>query len=123
MSLTPAEKAIALIEQLPPDQRAAALDFLQQLAQKPFAGFDEPSLLEIIQRPAPIDPARLEDLRDREQIGRLKPEEEQELLQAPAQLQRDNIERLQAMTQLAQLKDIDLPTLAQELGMAIPQVF
>jgi hypothetical protein len=112
MSLTPTEKAIALIEQLPADQRAAALDFLQQLAQKPFAGFDEPSLLEIIQRPAPIDPARLEDLRDREQIGRLKPEEEQELLQAPAQLQRDNIERLQ-----------DLPSLAQELGMAIPQVF
>jgi hypothetical protein len=123
MSLTPAEKAIALIEQLPPDQRAAALDFLQQLAQKPFVGYDEPSLLAIIQRPAPIDAARLEDLRDREQIGRLTPAEEQELLQAPAQLERDKIERLQAMTQLAQLKNTDLPSIAQELGMDIPQVF
>jgi hypothetical protein len=123
MSLTPAEKAIALIQQLPDDQRAAALDFLQQLARRPFVGFDEPSLLEIIQRPAPIDPARIEDLRHREQIGRLTPEEEQELLQAPTQLERHNIEQLQAMSQLAQLKNIDLPSLALELGMAIPQVF
>jgi hypothetical protein len=123
MSLTPAEKAIALIQQLPPDQQAAALDYLKQMAQKPYAGFDEASLIEIIQRPSPIDPDRLEDLRDRDNIGLLKPAEELELQQAPIQLERHNIDRLQAMIQLAQLRSIDLPTLAAQLQTAIPQVF
>jgi hypothetical protein len=114
------QRAIALIDQLPPDKLNIAVTFLESLTQQtsvvpgnPIA--DEISLRRIIQLRPTIDQARLDDLRDRNEWATLTDEEHQELIRYEEQLEQYNVDRLQAMIQLAQLKNIDLPTLNQQL--------
>jgi hypothetical protein len=114
------QRAIALIDQLPPDKLNIAVTFLERLTQQTPAVPDNPiayeiSLRRIIQLRPTIDQARLDDLRDRNEWATLTDEEHQELIRYEEQLEQYSVDRLQAMIQLAQLKNIDLPTLNQQL--------
>jgi hypothetical protein len=114
------QRAIALIDQLPPDKLNIAVIFLERLTQQTPAVPDNPiayeiSLRRIIQLRPTIDQARLDDLRDRNEWATLTDEEHQELIRYEEQLEQYSVDRLQAMIQLAQLKNIDLPTLNQQL--------
>lgn len=114
------QRAIALIDQLPPDKLNIAVTFLERLTQQTLAVPDNPianeiSLRRIIQLRPTIDQARLDDLRDRNEWATLTDEEHQELIRYEEQLEQYSVDRLQAMIQLAQLKNIDLPTLNQQL--------
>lgn len=110
------KRAITLVEQLPADKLTIALNFLEQLHQKT----DETQLMQVIQQQPVLDRQRLEDLRDRCEWGHLTPEEHQELMQYEDAIEQHNVDRLQAMIQLAQLKNIDLPTLSQQLRADLP---
>jgi hypothetical protein len=110
------KRAITLVEQLPADKLTIALNFLEQLHQKT----DETQLMQVIQQQPVLDRQRLEDLRDRCEWGHLTPEEHQELMQYEDAIEQHNVDRLQAMIQLAQLKNIDLPTLNQQLRADLP---
>jgi hypothetical protein len=114
------QRAIALIDQLPPDKLNIAVTFLENLTQQTSVSQDNPiadeiSLRRIIQQRPTIDQARLDDLRDRNEWVTLTDEEHQELIRYEEQLEQYSVDRLQAMIQLAQLKNIDLPTLNQQL--------
>ena len=107
------QRAIALVQKLPPNQLAIALNFLEELSQNNHN--DEMTLREIIQKAPAIDRNRLDDLRDRNEWGTLIPEELEELLQYEELLEAYNVDRLQAMIHLAELKNIDLSTLNQQI--------
>jgi hypothetical protein len=114
------QRAIALIDQLPPDKLNIAVTFLENLTQQTPVGQENPiadeiSLRRIIQQRPTIDQARLDDLRDRNEWATLTNEEHQELIRYEEQLEQYGVDRLQAMIQLAQIKNIDLPTLNQQL--------
>jgi hypothetical protein len=110
------KRAVTLVEQLPAAKLTIALDFLEQLHQKT----DETQLMQVIQQQPVPDRQRLDDLRDRCEWGHLTPEEHQELMQYEDAIEQHNVDRLQAMIQLAQLKNIDLPTLNQQLRTDLP---
>jgi len=105
------QRAIALVEQLPADKFTIALNFLEQLTQTP----NETSLMQIIQHQPIIDRDRLKELRDRCEYGHLSPEEHQELMQYEDELERHNVERIEAIMHLAKLKNADFRTLYQQL--------
>jgi hypothetical protein len=105
------QRAIALVEQLPADKLTIALTFLEQLTQTP----DETTLLKVIQQQPAIDRSRLEDLRDRLEYEHLTPEEHQELMQYEDELESHNVDRIEAIMNLAKLKNIDFQTLYQQL--------
>jgi hypothetical protein len=88
-----------------------ALTFLEQLTQTP----DETALLQVIQQQPVIDHPRLEELRDRLEYAHLSPEEHQELMQYENELERHNVDRIEAIMDLAKLKNIDFQTLDQQL--------
>jgi len=112
------QQAIALVEQLPPNQLAIAITFLEELSgQHPD---DETTLRKIIHKAPVIDCDRLNDLRDRNEWETLTSEEYQELLTYEEQLESYNSDRLQAMIHLAELKNIDLPTLNQQIQSETP---
>jgi hypothetical protein len=110
------KRAVTLVEQLPAAKLTIALDFLEQLHQKT----DETQLMQVIEKQPVPDRQRLDDLRDRCEWGHFTPEEHQELMQYEDAIEQHNVDRLQAMIQLAQLKNIDLPTLNQQLRTDLP---
>ena len=89
------QRAIALVQKLPPNQLAIALNFLEELSQNNHN--DEMTLREIIQKAPVIDRNRLDDLRDRNEWETLTPEELEELLQYEESLETHNVDRLQIM--------------------------
>ena len=105
------QRAITLVEQLPADKFKIALNFLEQLTQTP----NETSLMQIIQQQPTIDRPRLEELRDRCEYGHLSPEEHQELMQYEDELERHNVDRIEAIMHLAKLQNTDFTTLYQQL--------
>lgn len=107
----PRSQLIALIEQLPSDRLSPALKLLEDLLQLP----TETELLQKIQQEVDLDRDRLNDLRDRCEWSTLSPEEHRELTQYEEQLEAQNVKRVEAMIQLAKLRNIDLPTLRQQL--------
>ncbi len=107
----PRSQLIALIEQLPSDRLSPALRLLEDLLQLP----TETELLQKIQEEVDLDRERLDDLRDRCEWSTLTLEEHQELTQYEEQLEAQNVKRVEAMIQLAKLRNIDLPTLRQQL--------
>jgi hypothetical protein len=108
---SPTQRAIALVEQLPADKLTLALTFLENLTQKP----DETALLQIIQQQPSIDRPSLEELRDRCEYGHRSPEKHQELMQYEDELERHNVDRIEAIMHFAKLKNIDVQTLHQQL--------
>ena len=108
------QKAIALINQLPPDRLTAVVQLLEFLAQ-PAQGVsnpDETALLEVIQWHLPEnEQMRLQELRDRCEWEQLTESEHEELLCFEDLLELRRVDRLKALIDLAKLRNIDLMTL------------
>lgn len=113
------QKAIALVEQLPQSQLAEVVQLLEWLAEpisSSGASAEETSLLALIQRQLPVsEQARLDELRNRCEWGELDEVEHQELIGYEDRLEQWRVERLEALMQLAQLRNIDLPSLSRQL--------
>jgi hypothetical protein len=121
--MTPAtdhrKRAIELLEILSPDYLTAIvqlLEFLTEPTQRSISNPQEMASLEVIKRHlSPDKKQRLDDLRDRCEWGELTPAEHEELLQYEDQMEQWRVERLQALMELAKLKDIDWQILNRQL--------
>lgn len=120
--MTPAtdirRRAIKLIEQLSPERLTAVvqlLEFLSEPSQQASSNSQEVALLEVIQRHFPPDEQkRLEELRLSCEWGKLTDIEHAELIQYEDQLEQLRVERLEALMELARLRNIDLLTLNRQ---------
>jgi len=118
-------QAIALIDQLPPERLTAVvqlLEFLVEPSQQTVPS-QEAALLQVIQHCLPVEEQkRLEELRDRCEWGELTEAEQQELIDYEDLLEQQRVERLEALIQLAKLRNINLTTLNHQL-QSEPQPF
>ncbi len=113
------QKAIALIDQLPQDKLMAVVQLLEFLAEPPqqsTVSAQEAQLLEVIENHLPEDEqARLDTLRDRCEWDELSEAEHQELIGYEDLLEQQRVERLEALIELAKLRNIDLMRLNQQV--------
>jgi len=110
------QRAIALVEELPPEKLAVALDFLEKLAQKP--SLDEAQLLQRIRQPLDSQlHQRLSVLIQLREAEQLTPEEHQELIQLTQQVEALNVDRMTDLAALAKLRQTTLPKLIEALGL------
>lgn len=115
------KRAIALLEQLPGESLARAVEFLEALSHEVLQGSvtppeaSEPALLEIIQRRlSPVEQERLTYLRQQNQAGVITDAEHQELLMFVERVEQQDTERAEALIKLAQLRQVDLKVLINE---------
>jgi hypothetical protein len=113
------QRAIALIGQLPQDKLMAVVQLLEFLAEPPqpsAVSTQEAQLLEAIENHLPEEEqVRLEMLRDRSRWGELSEAEHQELIGYEDLLEQQRVERLEALIELAKLRNIDLMRLNQQV--------
>lgn len=113
------QKAIALIGQLPQDKLMAVVQLLEFLAEPPqqsTVSAQEAQLLEAIENHLPEDEqTRLDTLRDRCEWDELSEAEHQELIGYEDLLEQQRVERLEALIELAKLRNIDLMRLNQQV--------
>lgn len=113
------QKAIALIDQLPQDKLMAVVQLLEFLAEPPqhsTVSAQEAQLLEAIENHLPEDEqAHLNTLRDRCEWDELSEAEHQELIGYEDLLEQQRVERLEALIELAKLRNIDLMRLNQQV--------
>ncbi|MBD2513076.1 hypothetical protein H6G91_38945 [Nostoc muscorum FACHB-395] len=120
--MTPAtdirRRAIELIEQLSEERLTAVVQLLEFLSEpSKFAASNpiELALVEVIQRRlAPNEQKRLEELRKRGEWGELTDMEHEELITYEDQLEHWRVERLEALMELARLRNMDLLTLNRQ---------
>lgn len=120
--MTPAtdirRRAIELIEHLSEERLTAVVQLLEFLSEpSKFAASNpiELALVEVIQRRlAPNEQKRLEELRKRGEWGELTDMEHEELIQYEDQLEQWRVERLEALMELARLRNMDLLTLNRQ---------
>lgn len=120
--MTPAtdirRRAIELIEQLSEERLTAVVQLLEFLSEpSKFAASNpiELALVEVIQRClAPNEQKRLEELRKRSEWGELTDMEYEELITYEDQLEQWRVERLEALMELARLRNMDLLTLNRQ---------
>ncbi|NEU84323.1 hypothetical protein [Nostoc sp. UIC 10630] len=120
--MTPAtdirRRAIELIEQLSEERLTAVVQLLEFLSEpSKFAASNpiELALVEVIQRRlAPNEQKRLEELRKRGEWGELTDMEHEELITYEDQLEQWRVERLEALMELARLRNMDLLTLNRQ---------
>lgn len=114
------QRAISLIEQLPQNKLEAVVQLLEVLTEPTpptITQVEETHLLEIIQRQlSETDQTRLSELRDRSEWGDLSEAEHQELIQYEDRLEQHHVERLEALMQLAKLRNLDLLALNQQFS-------
>jgi hypothetical protein len=115
------QRAIALLEQLPGESLARAVEFLETLSHEALQESEttpeanETTLLEIIQRRLPPeDQKRLAYLRQRNEAEEITDAEHQELLIYIDRVEQQDAERAEALIKLAQLRQVDLKVLIQE---------
>lgn len=121
--MTPAtdirRRAIELIEQLSEERLTAVVQLLEFLSEpSKFAASNpiELALVEVIQRRlTPNEQKRLEELRKRGEWGELTDMEHEELITYEDQLEQWRVERLEALMELARLRNMDLLTLNRQL--------
>lgn len=113
------QKAIALIDQLPQDKLMAVVQLLEFLAEPPqqsTVSAQEAQLLEVIENHLPEDEqTRLNTLRDRCEWDELTEAEHQELIGYEDLLEQQRVERLEALIELAKIRNIDLMRLNQQV--------
>ncbi|UKO97257.1 hypothetical protein [Nostoc sp. UHCC 0870] len=117
------QRAIALLEQLPGESLMRAVEFLEALSQESLrvsvaslTEADEAALLKIIQRRlSPEEQERLAYLRQQNETGKITETEHQELLMYVERVEQQDAERAAALIQLAQLRQVDLQVLINEL--------
>ncbi len=111
-------QAISLIDRLPTEKLTAVVQLLEFLAEpaQQIISSQEAKLLKIVQHCPPIEEQkRLELLRDRCEWGELTEAEHQELIGYEDFLEHQGVERLEALIQLAKLRNIDLVILNDQL--------
>lgn len=116
------QRAKELVDQLPGESLAEAVEFLEALCREAGQGGkvatskpEEAALLQIIQRRLPEDDqTRLAYLRQQNESGELTEAEHQELLAYVDRVERQDAERAEALIQLAQFRGVDLKTLVNE---------
>lgn len=115
------QRAIALLEQLPGESLARAVEFLEILSHEALQESEttpevkETALLETIQRRlSPEDQQRLAYLRQRNEAEEITDAEHQELLVYIDRVEQQDAERAEALIKLAQLRQVDLKVLIQE---------
>ena len=115
-------RAIELIEHLSEERLTAVVQLLEFLSEpSKFAASNpiELALVEVIQRClAPNEQKRLEELRKRGEWGELTDMEHEELITYEDQLEQWRVERLEALMELARLRNIDLLTLNRQFVSA-----
>ena len=113
------QKAIALIGQLPQDKLIAIVQLLEILAEPPqqsTVSAQEAQLLEVIENHLPEDEqTRLNTLRDRCEWDELSEAEHQELIGYEDLLEQQRVKRLEALIELAKIRNIDLMRLNQQV--------
>ncbi|MEQ9237970.1 hypothetical protein [Coleofasciculus sp. E2-BRE-01] len=113
------QKAIALIGQLPQDKLMAVVQLLEFLAEPPqpsTVSAQEAQLLEAIESHLPEDEqVHLDTLRDRCEWDELSEAEHQELIGYEDLLEQQRVERLEALIELAKIRNIDLMRLNQQV--------
>ena len=91
------------------------LEFLSEPSHPSASNPKEVALVEVIQRRLPPDEQkRLEELRDKCEWGELTTLEPEELIQYEERLEQWRVERLEALMELARLRNIDLLTLNRQ---------
>ncbi|MFP5275223.1 hypothetical protein [Coleofasciculus sp.] len=113
------QKAIALIGQLPQDKLMAVVQLLEFLAEPPqpsTVSAQEAQLLEAIESHLPEDEqVHLDTLRDRCEWDELSEAEHQELIGYEDLLEQQRVERLEALIELAKIRNIDLMRLNEQV--------
>ncbi len=120
------QKAIALINQLPPDRLTAVVQLLEFLAQpvQTATNPEETALLKVNQWHLPgNEQMRLQELRDRCEWEQLTESEHEELLCYEDLLEQRRVDRLKALIDLAKLRNIDLMTLNPQLQSQVTHAF
>ena len=77
-------------------------------------------LLKINQGFAPVPQQRYDELLEKRDARTLTPEEYQELLALTDQVEAFNVERVKALADLAQLRQVSLPEVMRQLGLDTP---
>jgi hypothetical protein len=116
------QRAIALLENLPGESLIKAVEYLETLAQAALSPsvatnleVNESALLETIQhRLSSEEQARLNYLRQQNEIGIITDTEHQELLVYVERIERQDNDRAEALIKLAQLRQVDLKILVAE---------
>ena len=119
------QRAIELVDRLPKEMLVEAVDLLESLCLKANqAGDEKPStpeesaLLQIIgRRLSPDDQKRLDYLVEQDEIGEITDAEHSELLAYAEQIESQNVERLEALIELAKLRNVDFKTLINEFKL------
>jgi hypothetical protein len=121
-----AEQLLAAIEQLPPaemEQLSRRLLHLQARRKAPHLSEREAELLhEIYRAKRPGFQTRFDELNAKRRACVLTPEEHEELLRLVDESEAFTVRRLEALVELAQLRQISLPELMRQLGLKPPPV-
>ncbi len=117
-------RAIALVEQLPDESLTKALEFLEALSDEAskvsetaLVEPEEKALVQIIQHQlSRDDQTRLAYLRQQNEIGEITQTEHQELLAYVDRVESQDVERAEALIQLARIRKVELKTLLKEFS-------
>jgi hypothetical protein len=111
--------------QLPPlelDQLLARLQTLRRKTKVPRLSQSESELLRRINQGPPAQlRQRYDVLRRKKRRQKLTRKEQQEVLSLSKQMEQFDVERLRYLAELAQLRNISLPTLMEQLGLEAPE--
>ncbi|MDD1414324.1 hypothetical protein MEN41_06575 [Dolichospermum sp. ST_con] len=118
------QRAIELLEQLPGESLIKAVEFLEvlsheslQLSQTQGYSISEVALLQIIQHRLSFEQQnRLSYLREQNENEEITEIEYQELLTYIDRIEQQDAERVQALIQLAQLRQVDLNVLINQFS-------
>ena len=118
------KRAIALVKQLPRESLTKAVEFLEALSNEASEVSEtapvepqEKALLQIIQRRlSPEDQTRLAYLRQQNETGEITQTEHQELLVYVDRVESQDVERAEALIQLAKIRKVELKTLLKEFS-------
>jgi hypothetical protein len=114
------QRAISIIEQLPQNKLEAVVQLLEVLAEpvpQTSTAPEERRLVETIQRQLPEEEAtHLNELRERCEWGELSEAEHQELIRYEDLVEQYRVDRLQALIELAKLRNLDLVNLNQQIS-------
>ncbi|MBW4604407.1 MAG: hypothetical protein KME29_33765 [Calothrix sp. FI2-JRJ7] len=116
------ERAIALLDQLPGESLERAVEFLEALSHEalqesevPKSKVDEAGLLEVIKKRLPPEQReRLNYLRYSNEDEEITDAEHQELLMYIERVEEQDVERMEALIKLAQLRSCDLKIVIDE---------
>lgn len=121
-----ADQLLEAARQLPPPEFNQLLESLlawrgQLMNAAPRLSADETALLlKINQGFAPAPQQRYDELLEKRDARTLTPTEYQELLDLTDQVEAFNVERVQALADLARLRQVSLPEIMQQLGLDTP---